>query len=161
MIVHAGLIALQRPEGWAGILIEGPSGVGKSDLALQALEAGFRLVADDRTCLFASSGRLFGRAPPALFGMIEARGLGVVRQSALEFAEIRLLVRCARIPKEIERMPEISLQARAGVSVPVIDLWPFEHSAPAKLRRAIEWLGGREARAYLARLAQDRPCAET
>jgi serine kinase of HPr protein (carbohydrate metabolism regulator) len=161
MIVHAGLIALRRPEGWAGILVEGPSGAGKSDLALRALDAGFRLVADDRTCLFVSSGRLFGRAPPALFGLIEARGLGVVRQSALDFVEVRLLIRCARDPKEIDRMPEMGLQTRAGVAVPVMDLWPYEYSAPAKLRRAIEWLGGREARAYLARLALGRPCAGT
>ena len=161
MIVHAGLIALPRPEGWAGILIEGPSGAGKSDLALRALGAGFRLVSDDRTLLFASAGRLFGRAPPALFGMIETRGVGVVRQSALHFAEVRLLVRCARVRQDVDRMPEMDLQARAGVDVPAMDLWPFEHSAPAKLRRAMEWLGGREARAYLARLAQDRPGAET
>lgn len=160
MIVHAGLIALRRPEGWAGILIEGPSGSGKSDLALRALDAGFRLVSDDRTSLFASSGRLFGRAPPVLSGMIEARGLGVMRQSALDLAEIRLLVRCARVPEEIERMPEIGVQMRAGVDVPAMDLWPFEYSAPAKLRRAIEWLGGREAKAYQARLAHGRPCAE-
>lgn len=161
MIVHAGLIALRRHDGWWGILIEGPSGVGKSDLALRALEAGFRLVSDDRTCLFSSSGRLFGCAPPALLGMIEARGLGVVRESSLALTEIRLLVRCARVPKDIDRMPEMGLQTRAGVDVPTIDLWPLEHSAPAKLRRAIEWLGGREARAYLARLAHGRPCAGT
>ena len=161
MIVHAGLIALRRPDGWAGILVEGPSGAGKSDLALRALEAGFRLVSDDRTCLFASSSRLFGRAPSALFGMIEARGLGVVRQNALDFAEVRLLVRCARDPKDIDRMPEIGLQTLEGVAVPVMDIWPYEYSAPAKLRRAIEWLGGPEARAYLARLAHDRPCAGT
>jgi serine kinase of HPr protein (carbohydrate metabolism regulator) len=161
MIVHAGLIALWRPDGWSGILIEGPSGVGKSDLALRALEAGFRLVSDDRTCLFKSSERLFGRAPPTLFGMIEARGLGVLRERALTLTEIRLLVRCAHAPKDVERMPDMELQTRAGVSVPALDLWPFEHSAPAKLRRAVEWLGGREAKAYLARLAHNRPCAET
>ncbi|HEX4741139.1 MAG TPA: HPr kinase/phosphatase C-terminal domain-containing protein [Caulobacteraceae bacterium] len=161
MIVHAGLIALWRPDGWWGILIEGPSGAGKSDLALRALDAGFRLVSDDRTCLFSSSGRLFGRAPPALLGMIEARGLGVVRERALALAEIRLLVRCAHEPKELDRMPDMELQTRAGVSVPAMDLWPLEHSAPAKLRRAVEWLGGREAKAYLARLAHSRPGAET
>jgi serine kinase of HPr protein (carbohydrate metabolism regulator) len=159
MIVHAGLLALWRRGGWSGVLIEGPSGAGKSDLALRALEAGFRLVSDDRTRLFVSSGRLFGRAPPTLTGMIEARGLGVVPESALLLAEVCLVVRCVRAPEDVDRMPEIGFQTRAGVDVPSIHLWAFEHSAPAKLRRAIQWLGGREARAYLATLAHGRPCA--
>ena len=51
--------------GWRGALIEGPSGAGKSDLALRALDAGFRLVADDRVVVWTSGGRLFGRAPDA------------------------------------------------------------------------------------------------
>lgn len=161
MIVHAGLIALWRPDGWRGILIEGPSGAGKSDLALRALEAGFRLVSDDRTCLFSSSGRLFGRAPPTLAGLIEARGVGIVRERSLTFAEIGLLVRCVPVPKDIDRMPDMEFQTRAGVSVPTIELWPLEDSAPAKLRRAVGWLGGREARAYQARLAPGRPGAGT
>jgi serine kinase of HPr protein (carbohydrate metabolism regulator) len=159
MIVHAGLIALWRRDGWSGVLIEGPSGAGKSDLALRALQVGFRLVSDDRTCLFTSSGRLFGSAPPALSGMIEARGLGVLPESALRAAEVGLVIRCVSAPEDVDRMPEIGLQTRAGVGVPSMDLWALEPSAPAKLRRAIQWLGGREARAYLATLAHGRPCA--
>ena len=48
MIAHAGLLAQRIGGRWKGALIEGPSGAGKSDLALKALDAGFRLVADDR-----------------------------------------------------------------------------------------------------------------
>ena len=48
---HAGLIALYDAGGWKGVLIEGASGSGKSDLALRCLGRGFRLVADDRTRL--------------------------------------------------------------------------------------------------------------
>jgi serine kinase of HPr protein (carbohydrate metabolism regulator) len=48
MILHAGLVALRLAGFWRGALICGPSGAGKSDLALKALDAGFRLVADDR-----------------------------------------------------------------------------------------------------------------
>ena len=51
MIVHAGLVALRHGGLWRGALITGPSGSGKSDLALRCLEHGFRLVADDRVLL--------------------------------------------------------------------------------------------------------------
>src|SRR3954468_23707618 len=88
VIVHAGLIARRSGGPWRGVLIEGPSGSGKSDLALRALEAGFRLVADDRVVLWASEGRLFGRAPETLFGLIEVRGLDVIRVEALPLCEV-------------------------------------------------------------------------
>ena len=78
MILHAGLIARRLNGYWHGVLIEGPAGAGKSDLALRALDLGFRLVSDDRTQVFAALGRLFGRAPDSLSGQIEVRGLGVV-----------------------------------------------------------------------------------
>ena len=80
--VHAGLLALRLGGDWRGVLIEGPSGSGKSDLALRALEAGWSLVADDRTLVWACEGRLYGRAPDALAGLIEARGRGSCRPPA-------------------------------------------------------------------------------
>ncbi len=61
MILHAGLVALRLEGVWRGALIAGPSGVGKSDLALRAIEAGFRLVADDRA---AAAGRADRGARP-------------------------------------------------------------------------------------------------
>jgi hypothetical protein len=133
LIVHGGLIALLHREYWRGVLIEGPSGAGKSDLALRALDAGFRLVADDRVKLWVSGGRLFGRAPGALAGRIEVRGLQVVAEACLPFAEIALTVRCGTP----ERIPAPQSARRLGVSGPLIVLDPLEASAPAKLRRAL------------------------
>ena len=66
---HAGLIALYGGGLWRGVLIEGRSGSGKSDLALRCLSLGFRLVADDRTRLWVSEGRLFGAAPEPIAGL--------------------------------------------------------------------------------------------
>lgn len=146
MIVHAGLVAVRGrawPGGgaWRAALIEGPSGVGKSDLALRTTAAGFHLVADDRTVVFASAGRLFGRAPDNLAGLIEVRGLGPVRQPALPMAQIVLVVRCLEAPEAVERLPPLRESRLAGVAVPRLDLWPREPSAPAKLRLALEDLG--------------------
>ena len=61
MILHAGLVARRQDGYWRGVLIEGASGAGKSDLALRALDHGFRLVADDRVVVWASGGALYGQ----------------------------------------------------------------------------------------------------
>jgi serine kinase of HPr protein (carbohydrate metabolism regulator) len=140
-IRHAGLIALRHAGFWRGVLVEGPSGAGKSDLALRALDAGFRLVADDRTVVFVSGGRLWGKAPEPLAGLIEVRGLGVVAADALPFAEIVMLVRCVESPDAVERLPDPLAETVAGISVPAFDLWPREPAAPAKIRRMMQSLG--------------------
>jgi serine kinase of HPr protein (carbohydrate metabolism regulator) len=142
VIVHAGLVALRRGGAWRGALIAGASGAGKSDLMLRALEAGFRLVADDRTLVWASGGRLYGRAPERLGGLIELRGLGVLAEPALPLAEITLVVRCEAEHRPIERMPEPEdAEKVAGVLVPRLCVHALDASAPAKLGRALIRLG--------------------
>jgi serine kinase of HPr protein (carbohydrate metabolism regulator) len=141
MIVHAGLIARRISGLWRGVLIEAPSGCGKSDLALRALDHGFVLVADDRVRLFTDAGRLFGRAPDPLAGLIEIRGVGIIRRPFLAFAGIALAVRCVSEAAAVERLPEQERAEHLGVTVPAIALWPFESAAPAKLAAALERLG--------------------
>jgi serine kinase of HPr protein (carbohydrate metabolism regulator) len=157
VILHAGLVAWPCGGSWEGLLIEGRSGAGKSDLALRALDLGFRLVADDRTLVFHSGGRAFGRAPAPLAGLIEARGLGVCVERRLAYCPLALVVRCAGAPQEPERLPDPLWTEILGVSLPVLSLWPFEASAPAKLRRALEHLGAEKRRAYQAPLAAEDP----
>jgi serine kinase of HPr protein (carbohydrate metabolism regulator) len=144
VILHGGLVALRRQGFWRGALITGPSGAGKSDLALRALAAGFRLAADDRTLVWMSGGALYGRAPEPLADLIEVRGLGILRETALPFAEIALLAECVPRAAAIERMPEPEQVVIAGAPIPKLRIDPFEASAPAKLRRAIEYLGAAE-----------------
>jgi serine kinase of HPr protein (carbohydrate metabolism regulator) len=141
MIRHAGLLAARIEGRWRGALIEGGSGRGKSDLALRALHHGLRLVADDRTRVFVSSGRLFGAAPRSLAGLLEVRGLGVMAFAPLPAVEIALRVRCVAAPDEPERTPEAASETIDGVAVPTIDLWPFESSAVLKLILALRHLG--------------------
>ena len=134
MIVHAGLIAQRSGGVWRGVLIEGPSGAGKSDLALRALDQGFRLVADDRVLLWAADGRLWGRAPDTIRGLIEVRGVGVLPVTPIAFCEIGLKVRLERP----ERLPDPATETVLGIAVPLLAADPFEASAPAKLSRALE-----------------------
>jgi serine kinase of HPr protein (carbohydrate metabolism regulator) len=133
MIRHAGLIAIRARGVWRGVLIDGPSGAGKSDLALRALDHGFRLVADDRVLLWRADGRLWGRAPDTLKGLIEVRGVGVLGVEPLPFCEVALLAR-AGAP---ERMPEPATETVLGVETPLLAVNPLESSAPAKLSRAL------------------------
>ncbi|PLR28576.1 serine kinase [Caulobacter zeae] len=141
MIRHAGLVARRVGGLWRGVLIEGASGAGKSDLALRALEAGFRLVADDRVVTFVSDGRLYGRAPDPLKGRMEVRGFGIVTEPALPLAEITLLVRCVDDPSRIERLPPTRTERLLGLDLPAFELWPLEPAAPAKIARMLEHLG--------------------
>jgi serine kinase of HPr protein (carbohydrate metabolism regulator) len=141
LIAHAGLVALYAAGGWRGALIEGPSGAGKSDLALRALERGLRLVSDDRTRLWACEGRLFGACPTPIADMIEARGLGLLAESALALAEIRLVVLCRPPSDPIERLPETERRQIQGVWLPVLRLHALQASAPTKLIRALSHLG--------------------
>jgi serine kinase of HPr protein (carbohydrate metabolism regulator) len=136
VILHAGLIATRSKGPWRGVLIEGPSGAGKSDLALRALGAGFRLVADDRSLIWASRGRLFGRAPDTLRDLIEVRGLAVAQEPSLPLVEIVLIVRAG----EPERIPDARFADYLGVRLPLLEMDLQEASAPAKLGRALRRL---------------------
>lgn len=105
--VHASCILV----GSAGILIRGRSGAGKSRLGERILsEARLRgrlalAVADDRVALNARSGRLIAACPPALAGLWERRGEGIVALAFEPRAVVRLVVDL--VPEaELERMPE-------------------------------------------------------
>ena len=140
MIVHAGLATRRIAGAWRGVLITGPSGSGKSDLALRLLEAGFQLVADDRVLLWMSGGRLFGRAPDALAGLIEMRGVDVVAAPFRPFSEIVLAVECGPSGSG-DRVPPPAAAAYLGHDRPRGRRAATEASAPAKLSRALLALG--------------------
>lgn len=72
--IHGVMIAVHG----LGILLTGPSGVGKSESALVMIERGHRLVADDRVELERMGERILGTAPPLLRHHLEIRGLGVL-----------------------------------------------------------------------------------
>jgi len=81
--------------GARGVLVRGASGSGKSTLVLALLSArpeSAVLVADDRAILTVESGRLFAAAPEAIAGLIEIRGLGIVRRPHVSPAAIDLIV---------------------------------------------------------------------
>lgn len=141
MILHAGLMAMRVGGAWKGALITGSSGAGKSDLMLRALGDGFRLVADDRTLVWTGAGRLWGRAPDSLHGLIELRGVGVLPEPPLPFSEIVLAVRCEDQAADLDRIPEPEFEEIAGSLLPLLRAHALDASAPAKLGRALIHLG--------------------
>ncbi len=84
MQIHASCAARDG----AGVLLLGSPGSGKSDLLLRLLDLGFELVADDRVEI---DGRQ-ERAPAALGGLLEVRGLGIVRLAHRGTASLVLAV---------------------------------------------------------------------
>jgi serine kinase of HPr protein (carbohydrate metabolism regulator) len=137
--VHATSVALRVGTRWRAVLLRGPSGSGKSDLALRLIEAGGRLVSDDQTHLARRGRTLVATPPPALAGMIEARGVGIVRLRRNQLqarAAVALLVDLVPADR-IERLPEPQAEALLGIAVPRLDLAPFEGSAVQKLWLAL------------------------
>ena len=139
--VHATCVSLDG----MGLLIRGPSGVGKSDLALRLIDTGARLVADDRVDLMISNNDVVARAPETLAGLLEVRGLGVLRFPFFDATIIHLVVDLAN-PKDVARLPERSITDLVGMDRPAVILNPFEASAVTKVRLALELTLGRMIR---------------
>ena len=134
-LVHATAVAI---DGRA-LLLRGPSGAGKSDLALRLIDAGARLVADDQSELYRDAETVRVRAPATIAGLIEVRGLGIMRLDPLESAPL-VLIADLLPPEGLERLPQRRTEAILGIAIPVIAVAPFEASAPAKLHVALRGL---------------------
>lgn len=87
-LVHASTVAADG----RGVLILGPSGSGKSALALQLMAYGCDLVADDQTLVTARDGVLTATCPPTTRGLIEARGFGLLQAPPCDRCQIVLAV---------------------------------------------------------------------
>ncbi len=90
MQVHGALVQVLG----VGVLLLGPSGVGKSEAALELVTRGHRLVADDVVELWCEAGRVVGRAPERIRHYLEIRGLGILFVPELYGAEA-VLEQCA------------------------------------------------------------------
>jgi HPr kinase/phosphorylase len=113
----------------AGVLILGPSGAGKSDLALRLLDRGFELVADDQVHISDN----VAWAPEALAGLLEVRGLGIVRLSYLSRASLKLVV---ALTSGSERLPSPEIHPSLGL--PMVHVNAASVSAPERVALALD-----------------------
>lgn len=141
-LLHGTCVALGR----SAALLRGPSGSGKSDLALRflflarrgpaALEAPI-LVADDQVFVARDGSRIIVKAPDTIRGKMEVRGVGIVEVKFLEQAELALVVDLVPAAA-VERLPEGYAGVRLlGIEVPLVRLYPWEASAAIKLAVAL------------------------
>jgi len=130
--VHASCVSRDGD----GVLLIGPAGCGKSDLALRLLGRGFDLVADDRVDI--DDG--VATAPAALAGLLEVRGLGIVR---LPYAASARLALAADLGSAAERLPLPS--RHTGLGLPLIHLDPGAASAVERVVLALDCALGRVA----------------
>jgi serine kinase of HPr protein (carbohydrate metabolism regulator) len=135
ILVHGTTVALEGE----GVLLRGPSGSGKSDLALRLIDGGARLVADDQTELTRSPNGLIARSPASIAGKMEVRGVGILRVPTVLNAPVRLVVDLVS-PGRVERLPEPQFCEYLQYSLPLLALAAFEASTPAKIRLALAGL---------------------
>ena len=133
--LHASTVAI---DGKA-VLITGPSGSGKSDLALRMLDRGFTLVSDDQTIVRRDGERLVASAPATIAGKLEIRGVGIVDMETVADVPVALLV---ELTSDIQRLPDDSRERPVlGVPRPLVSIDAMTASAASKVALALDRLG--------------------
>ncbi len=132
VLIHGTCVAIDG----VGVLLRGPPGSGKSDLALRLIDCGARLVSDDQTELRRAEGGIIAGAPPAIAGRLEVRGVGILAVPTVPQARLALVVELVDAGR-VERLPEPLACRYLDCTLPLLRLAPFEASAAAKLRAAL------------------------
>ena len=114
-ILHASCVAA----GDRGLLILGPSGAGKSSLAIRLIGLGADLVSDDQTRVTRAGDALEARCPnPDLSGLVEARGVGILRAPVRDRVALALAVDLAQ--SEPDRLPPFRKVTILGIPLPLV-----------------------------------------
>lgn len=130
-MLHATAVAI---DGNA-VLITGPSGSGKSDLALRLIDRGAKLVSDDAVRLLIDQDMPVLTAASNIESLLEIRGIGIQSVPSVDSAPLRLI---AELTEKIERMPPPNAEyAIGGYDVPLVKIASFEISAAVKIEYAL------------------------
>jgi HPr kinase/phosphorylase len=129
---HATVVVI----GEGGVAITGPSGSGKSDLALRLIDRGAKLLCDDYVHFKSENGCLMAFPAPNIEGKIEVRGIGIIPMDYLPFAKVRF---CVILGDEDVRMPaQQPMTPLSGFDVPALRLNGFSASAEIRVELALQ-----------------------
>lgn len=113
--IHASAVCLAG----RGLLILGPAGAGKTRLALELIAHGAELIADDRVVVTPDpTGQPILRPPPAIAGLVEIRGAGILRHPYCSAAPLWLAIDLGATPAE--RMARVQHRRMAGAEIPCL-----------------------------------------
>jgi HPr kinase/phosphorylase len=137
-LVHGSAVAVQGKDFPAtAVLLRGFSGRGKSDLAFRLIAAGATLIGDDQVALEARQGKVMAEPAEAIRGLLEIRGVGLVKCPVAPPAPLGLVVDLVA-REDVPRLPEKETADILGVAVPRLQLHAFDASTPFKIMKAIE-----------------------
>lgn len=137
-ILHGTAVALQGKDfGPSAVLLRGPSGSGKSDLAFRLIEGGGALICDDQVVLERRHDKVVAAAAEAIRGLIEVRGLGLLKYPTASPAPLQLVIDLVE-RKDVPRMPVWEEVDILGVVIKCLKLHAFDASAAFKVAKAIE-----------------------
>lgn len=134
-LYHASCVEL---DGKA-IIIEGPSGSGKSDLSLRLIDAGAKLVSDDYVDIREENNSLIGYGPPNIEGLIEVRGIGLVEVEHIKSSPLYLSLEL-KPRDEIERLPEAEYFEMHDIQIPNYKFDAFSVSAIVKIKLLLKMI---------------------
>jgi len=122
-----------------GVLLYGPSGSGKSDLALRLIDRGASFISDDQVELTERRRGIYASAPKTIRGYMEIRGLGLTSLPVAGGTFVSLVVDLVA-SGEVPRLPEALSRTLLGKKIPLLRLNAFEISTPIKIELAAEGL---------------------
>lgn len=136
-IRHGTAVLLHNP-GYAAsaVFIRGASGSGKSDLAFRLMACGAELIGDDQVELEKRQENIFAGAVDTIRGLMEVRGIGLLRYPEAAPAKLRLIVDLVA-RDAVPRMPQWDDMDIFGVKIPLVKLHAFDASVVDKVHAAM------------------------
>lgn len=137
-VVHASAVLL----GQKAVLLTGESGNGKSTIALQLIKAHeATLIGDDRVYLAKHGAVLMARPHDNLLGLLEMRGLGLLRLPYCQKAAVALAVELTS-KAHVPRLATNAIYQYDGLSIPLLRLDGHDPNTPLKITLALTALAG-------------------